>query len=591
MHLVTKTIKGCEYFYLVEKKRQGDRVVTAHTVYIGDRRKLAELVQQSAVTHLPVSFEPQPVAALLALAEVAKDLGIEDIIDSVCPTRRGAAPVGRRLVIAAIARCIAERSENGLRHLRPRYEQSVLAELFPVVAASLDGRRMHEMLIELTDQQIDGIQAAVIGRLLEAEGVSTESLAFDCTNFDSYAAATTPSRLLRRGHSKSGRPLRVLGLGLLASADDGMPLLSFVYPGNENDITAFGRFLRALNRRRETLHLSLDTTVAADGGNISKQMLQRLEKRRHHYVIRLPAAHVTDLDRPKSDQLEMLDGALAGKVRAQKFKCAVYGEQRTVVDVYSRRMHKRQLPGLHRDRARARADLAHLQHLLERQRQGLRRSKPITVRSLRTRVDKVLSREHMKALFRTTVTKEPCAPQLTFEESERAWDHLQDYVLGRTLLVSDRDDWTAQQIVMASRVQSHNEHVFRDIKDPGGVSMLPLRHRADRALRAHALVVVLGLILAKVLQRRVKTAGGAAPSLASVLKPLKQVQRARVEFPADAPPALRALAATTWIPSERTERQRELLAALNLTNRHELGTTLAEKLTRKKAGRRPKNAP
>ena len=63
-----------------------------------------------------------------------------------------------------------------------------------------------------------------------------------------------------------------------------------------------------------------------------------------------------------------------------------------------------------------------------------------------------------------------------------AWQHLQDYVLGRTLLVTNRGDWPPEQIVAVSRMQSHNERAFRDFKDPGGASMLPLRHRGDQAL-------------------------------------------------------------------------------------------------------------
>jgi transposase len=590
MHLVVKQIKGREYFYLVEKERRGDRVVTSRTVYVGDRQKLAELVQQSASGTLPSSFEPQPIGAVLALATVAQDLGIEELIDAVCPVRRGAASVGRRLVIAAIGRVVMSRRNNGLSNLRVFYEGTVLPELLPVGPSSLDDRRMHEMLVGITDKQLERIEGAVVRRLIEREGVTTKALAFDCTNFDSYAGAKTRSRLLRRGHAKSGRPLRVMGLGLLASEDDGMPLLTFAYPGNENDVKAFGRFLRALDRRRDSLELALDATVAADGGNVSRQLLLRLEKDPHYYVMRLPAHHLTGLDRCKRSELPVLGGTLTGKVWAKKHRCLVYGVERCVVDVYSRRMHQRQLPGLKRDRDRARADLLELQRLLERQRLGLRRAKPITVTKLRHRVDKALSREHMDTIFRVTTSKGKGAPTLAFEESQEAWRHLDERVLGRTLLVTNRGDWAPEQVVWASRVQSHNEHLFRDVKDPGGVSMLPLRHRGDRALRAHALLVVLGVVLAKVLQRRIKKAGLKAPSLASVLEPLKQVQRARLHFPPSAPPALRALASGTWVPSERTPRQQELLTALNLVSRSELGTTLADKLARKKSGRRPQKA-
>jgi transposase len=590
MHLVVKEVKGREYFYLVEKERQGDRVVTSRTVYVGDRQKLADLVQQSASAAFPSSFEPQPVGAVLALATLAQELGIEALIDQVCPVRRGAAPVGRRLVIASIGRILMPRRENGMTNLRTFYESSLLPELLPLASAGLDDRRMYEMLTGITENQIEQIEAAVVRRLIERESVRTNALAFDCTNFDSYAGAKTDSRLLRRGHAKSGRPLRVMGLGLLAAEDDGMPLLTFAYPGNENDVKAFGRFLRALDRRRESLELPLDTTVAADGGNISKQLLLRLEKDPRYYVMRLPAHHLVELDRCKRTDLPILAGKLTGKVWAKKHQCQVYGVERTVVDVYSRRMHQRQLPGLHRDRNRARADLLELKRLLERQRQGLRHGKPITVRKLQSRVDKALSREHMRSLFRTTIAKAEGAPTLTFEEPEEAWRHLDEYVLGRTLLVTNRGDWASEQVVWASRVQSHNEHLFRDIKDPGGVSMLPLRHRKDRALRAHAFLVVLGVMLAKLLQRRIKRTGVQAPTLASVIEPLKQVLRARLHFPPSAPPALRALAGDAWVPSQRTPRQQELLTALNLAGRAELGTTLADRLARKKPGRRAKKA-
>jgi hypothetical protein len=590
MFLVAKQIKGHEYFYLVERERQGKRVVTSRTIYVGNRQKLAEMLQLSASAVLPTSFKAQSVGAALALATLAEELDIANLIDGACPVRSGAPPVGQRLLLAAIHRVLAPRRDNGVCNLAAWYEDSVLAEMFPGLGPALDDRRICEMLGGLTSKQVDAIEAAVVQRLIQSEGLSTNALAFDCTNFDSYAGARSPSRLLRRGHGKSGKPLRVMGLGLLATDDEGMPLLTFTYPGNENDVTAFRRFLRALDRRRALLPLSLDVTVAADGGNVSKQLLLRLEKDPRYYVMRLPPHHLSDLQRCTREELPPLGGRLKGHVWAKKHHCAVYGVQRCVLDGYSRRMHQRQLPGLRRDRDLARAELVHLQQLLERQRKGLRRVKPLTVPSVKRRVEKALAREHMASLFQVEIAKSEGAPVLTFVESEEAWKHLDDYVLGRTLLVTNRVDWSPEQIVSASRIQSHNERLFRELKDPGGASMLPLRHRRDKALRAHALVVVLGLMLAKVLQRRIKRVGLEAASLGSVLGPLKEVERARVHYGKDAPPALRALAADTWVPSARTPRQVELLQALNLVGRKELGTTLSEQLKPKKRGRHAKTA-
>jgi len=547
-------------------------------------------VQQSAAATVPQSFTAQEVGASLALATVASDLGVEAVIDAICPVRHGAAPLGRRVLIAALHRALAPRGQNSQRSVPAWYATSALAELLPMAVADLDSRRVGEALGGISRQQVEQIESALVRRLIEKEGISLTALAFDCTNFDSYAGASTTSRLLRRGHAKSGRPLRVMGLGLLVTEDDGMPLLTFTYPGNENDVTSFARFLKALDRRRGALDLPLDTTIAGDGGNISRQLLLRLEKDPRYYVLRLPAHHLVDVPRGPSATLRPLMGKLKGKVWARKYVCAVYGVERCVVDVYSRRMHERQKPGLCRDRARARDELRNLVRLLENQRQGKRRAAPLTVRAVKRRVDKALAREHMASLFAVRIKKREPAPTLEFQEVPQAWDHLHTHVLGRTLLVTNRRDWTPEQIVHASRKQSHNERLFRDLKDPGGVSMLPLRHRRDAALRVHALVVVLGLMLAKVLARRLRRAGLPATSITAVLTPLKNVQRARLHYGPDAPPALRALASSVWVPSERSPHQQAVLAVLGMSNRPELGTTLINALARSRRGRQGKTA-
>lgn len=590
MHLVTKQVKGHEYYYLVEKGRKDGRVVTVRTVYIGDRQRLAALIAGTAAASTPEAFAAQQVGASLTLAAVADDLGLAGVIDAVTPVRGGAAPVGCRLVLAAIHRALAPRGENGLRRLADFYRGSVLSEVFPSPEGALDARRLGEMLAGLTARAIDAIEGAVVHRLVEREGITLHALAFDCSNFDSYAGATTPSRLLQRGHNKSGRSLRALGLGLLVTEDEGMPLLSFVYPGNENDVTAFGRFLKSLDRRQATLGLPIESTVAADGGNVSRQLLLQLETDSRYYVLRLPARHLVSIARSKRSELAPLGGTLKGHVWARKTITAVYGVERCIVDVYSRRMHQRQLPGLRRDRERARHDLLHLQAMLERQRHGRRRAQPLSVKVVQARSAQALAREHMEALFRVTVAVGPGAPVLTVAEHPEAWRHLEDHVLGRTLLVTNRRDWTPEQIVHASRLQSHNERVFRDVKDPGGVSMLPLRHRRDATLRGHALVVMLALMLAKVAARRLKRAGVRVTGVPMMLRELKGIERAKLRYGSDAPPALRALAGTHWVPSVRTPLQDRMLAALGMVARPELGTTLAAQLGPKRPGRKPKAA-
>jgi len=97
-------------------------------------------------------------------------------------------------------------------------------------------------------------------------------------------------------------------------------------------------------------------------------------------------------------------------------------------------------------------------------------------------------------------------------------------------------------------------------------------------------------MLAKVLARRLRRAGLPAASIAAVLTPLKHVQRARLHYGTDAPPALRALASVMWVPSARSPHQQAVLKALGLSTRPELGTTLDNALGRARRGRQPKTA-
>ena len=585
MHLVAKNVKGHEYFYLVEKAWRDGKVVTARTIYLGNRQKLAGMLQTGLTAALPQHFEQQEIGATLALWQTARSLEMEELIDKALPARAGAGQVGRRLVIAAVHRVLAPRRKKSKAHLREYYERSALSELAPVDAASLDVRRVCELLASLAPKEVEAIEAAVVQRLVEVEKLELKGLAFDTTNFDSYAGASTKSKLLERGHNKSGKPLRAMGLGLLVTEEDGLPLLTFAYPGNENDATAFKRFLRALDRRRASLPLPFEHTVVADGGNIAKQQLLKLEKDARYFVMRLPARHAPALDRMPRKDLEPLGGKLKGKVFAKKHRVNVYGVERTVVDVFTKRMRDKQLPGLRRDQKKVRTELATLQKALDRQRAGTRRGKPLSLAQVKQKVAEALSREHMKALFAVTVRRATKAPELDVREKPEGWAHLEEHVLGRTLLVTNRRDWAPEQIVLAARMQSHDESFFRDLKDPSYVSMLPLRHRKDSALRAHALVVVLGLLLARLALRRARKANAPAKTVGALLELLSAVTRARWTPRDDAAPALKSLARRSWVPSKHTADQDAALAALGLIASPELGTSTSIAPARARRGR------
>ena len=249
MQLIRKKIKGHHYWYLVEKGRKNGTVTNVRTIYIGKPERIAQIFQEVDATaaDFPKAFRSREMGASAALWAEAKALSLVEVIDQVCGPRRADASVsyGELLVTSAIHRAIAPRALKSTEHLRTWYESAGLSEFLRLDSTGLDPRRGHEALSQLRASDFEQMEEAIVDAMVRVHEVSLDSLAFDATNFDSYAGAGNPSRLLKRGKAKSKRSLRILGLGLLVTAEDGLPLLSFVYPGNQHDSRSYRSFLRS----------------------------------------------------------------------------------------------------------------------------------------------------------------------------------------------------------------------------------------------------------------------------------------------------------------------------------------------------------
>ena len=83
-----------------------------------------------------------------------------------------------------------------------------------------------------------------------------------------------------------------------------------------------------------------------------------------------------------------------------------------------------------------------------------------------------------------------------------AFEKLKRIRLGKRILCTDNDDWSTEEIILASRAQHHVEDAFKQMKDPHWVSFSPAFHWTDQKLRAHAFYCVLALMLSSLLQRK-----------------------------------------------------------------------------------------
>ena len=82
--------------------------------------------------------------------------------------------------------------------------------------------------------------------------------------------------------------------------------------------------------------------------------------------------------------------------------------------------------------------------------------------------------------------------------------------MGRTILFTNREDWTPEAIIWGYREQYVVEHAFRNMKSPTSIAVRPMYHHADASIRAHVFLCVISLLLLSLL--RLKLARKSIPA-------------------------------------------------------------------------------
>ena len=153
-----------------------------------------------------------------------------------------------------------------------------------------------------------------------------------------------------------------------------------------------------------------------------------------------------------------------------------------------------------------------------------------TVATVRKQVQQALTRQFMKTLFRYEIHDGGGVPTLTYETDAAALTRLIRVQLGKTILFTDNDDWSTEEIILGYRSQYHIENAFRQMKDPHFLGWTPMFHWTDSKIRVHAFICVLALLLSSLLQRTLHQEG-VALSIPGLFEILGDIQEAAVIYP------------------------------------------------------------
>ena len=524
--LTKKVIRGRPYYYLRECQRVDGKPKIVWQQYLGSP---ADLVRRLAgfAPHKAVIRE---FGASAACIDIARQLDVAGIIDRHVPKRGSRGPsVGQYLLIAALNRCLAPRSKT---RLAAWYQQTVLPRLLGVRASQLNSQRFWDNMSRVDEHAIAGIERELARTAVECFGLDLRCLLFDATNFFTFVDSfNLRASLPQRGHSKEGREnLRIVGLALLVTADGDVPLLHHCYAGNQHDATTFAQVGYEIARRcREMSQGAGDITLVFDKGNNSEDNLAMVADTPLHFVGSLVPTHHLDLLAIKRDQMRRLDKAQLPAVWSYRTKKTVFGVERTILVTFNRPLFQAQTKTLRREVTKRRRKLDRVEASLLRSKRKAGGKKP-TVAGTRKRVAAILAGRHMKELFTASVEPDlQQLPKLTWRFNDKAWKHLHETLLGKTLLFTDNDAWTDEQIVRGYRSQAHVESAFRSMKDPRCLSFRPVHHWTDQKLRVHALYCVIALMILSLLRRKLAQSS-LSISLARMVERLSDVREVAVLF-------------------------------------------------------------
>jgi transposase len=517
-----KVSRGHTYWQIVESRRVNGKPRPIVLLHLGTAETLLQRLDQDPSQ--PVKAKVFQFGALAALWNIAQELDLVNIIDHFVPKREQGLTCGHYLLLAALNRCVEATSKASFYGW---YRKTFLQRLLPVSKGALASQRFWDHMGYLDGPTIAKIEEALTQRLITHFQIDLRTLLLDATNFDTFIDTQTPSHLAQRGHAKSKRAdLRIIGLALLVSADFHIPLLSHLYPGNQNDTTMFRNFSETLVHRYRQFADQCDRiTLVFDGGNTSQENIQRLDQSDYHFITSLTLTHHSDLLQvPLRRFRSFADPRLKG-VRAYRTTKEIWGQTRTVVITRSPNLLNGQIAGIKAALRKKMAALKELHQKLRRSQQAKAKGKGYTRDSLEKKLTPFVAGQYLSEILKIEIQEAQGQLDFTFTIDAQAWENLKRIRLGKRILCTDNHSWTTEEIILGSRAQSHIEQAFRQMKDPHWVSFAPSFHWTDQKLRVHAFYCIVALMLCTLLQRKTAQAGLrlTIPALLEQLSQVKEV--------------------------------------------------------------------
>jgi transposase len=563
--LIAKKKGNKLYYYAVESRRVDGKPRIVHQAYLGSAEKVAELIRERSAP-LPLSAAMRQFGLPAALWQAARQTGVWSLLQALWPQPRSGPSPAHYLLLAAIHRICQPGPKT---EVADWYRGTVLSSWWDISPERFSSQAfwdsfesiLPESLSAATPDPLEQAQIRMLALWKEKQLLSRRLLAYDTTNFFTWIASTnTRSHLAQRGHNKQGRHnLRQVGLSYVLDSESGMSLCHHVYPGNVADAEEFPAALERITSLLDHNRIARDTvTLVMDKGSAALANTVALDQAGLGWISALPWNQAPAEWREQScEQLVPCSSQQPG-VRAGASKLLVHGREYPCVLKYSAPFASEQLHSLTTSLAKVMQSMRRLAGELNKPQAHWREDQ------IRNKIQRWLSGQFLAGLIRYQLRQEEGRWRLQFDFDQAAFDKLLSRRLGRTTLVTNRMDWTAEQVVAAYGGQQPVERVFRGLKEGDWLGWGPMHHWTDRKIRIHAFYCMLGVSLLQWLHRQAQKAWPDL-SMEQLLEELEQIQQFALLYP---PQGEKGPPRVAYVLSQQSLVQQALLNTLELESLH-----------------------
>jgi transposase len=511
-HFHIKTKKGRPYLYVREIARVDGKPKVISQIYLGSPEKVAGLLGGKEAEVL--SLKVEEFGSLWVALQIDRDIDLCAIVDSVVPrTKRETGPsVGEYFLYCVLNRMVQAVSKNKLANW---YRNTAIQHIRPVELDELTSQRYWEKWERVSETALQEITRQFFERIWQVEAPSADCLLFDTTNYYTYMASQTDSKLAQRGKNKAGKHhLRQIGLGLLVARDSRLPLSYSVYPGNIHDSKHFQAVMDemfgvvcGLSKTKERL-----TVVIDKGMNADTNYAWIDDHPRMHFITTYSTYFAQELAATPLDRFEIADTVENRRYIEQdrKEECLLvyrtkgefWGKERTVLVTHA--------PASARKQAYTFADkMEAMRQELLAMRAKVRDKAPQwrNEEAIRERYVRYCEQIHMDSkLYDLEFGQTPEGLSLSFRKNVYLVGRKQA-MFGKNIIISDNTDWLTGDIIEASLARWQVEDRFRLSKDDDLVGTSPVRHWTDSKIRCHLFTCVVAMTYLRRIELRMAVAG------------------------------------------------------------------------------------